>query len=422
MWLPKPRNVLFGLLLAAAIIAGGLAIAQDQETLMVRSPLGVDEQAFPDYLARLLGHRLNDGDAVIVHTDGDAAFPAMLAAINGARHRVSFETYIFDTGTIPNRFVDALAGAARRGVDVRLVLDAIGAETMDEASRERLRNAGAHVAWFNPVAGYSLEEANYRTHRKALVVDGDTAFVGGIGIADQWAQAVDGSPKWRDTHLELRGQVALDVEAAFNENWIETGGVVEPDLLMHEPAPDGRARSVTVWSSPEGGANAIKLLYLLAIGAARQSLDIQSPYFITDESTQWSLLEARRRGVRVRVLVEGDITDAKAVKHASRGIYGPLLDAGVEIYEYQPAMMHTKAMMIDRTFSMVGSANFDNRSLELNDELNVVLFEQGTTTRLRNDFERDMGRSRRITAEEWHARPFYVKGYEKMWSYFGEIF
>jgi cardiolipin synthase A/B len=422
MWLPKPRNVLFGILLAIGLIAVGLAVAQDQETLRVRSPLGVDEQAFPDYLARLLGHRLNEGDAVKVLTDGDAAFPAMLTAIARARHRVSFETYIFDTGSIPRRFVDALASAARRGVDVRLVLDAIGAETMDDAAREQLRSAGAHVAWFNPVASYSLEEANYRTHRKALVVDGDTAFVGGIGIADHWAQAVDGAPKWRDTHLELHGQVALDVEAAFNENWIETGGVVEPDLLMHEPAADGRARSITVWSSPEGGANGMKLLYLLAIGAARQSLDIQSPYFITDESTQWSLLEARKRGVRVRLLVEGDITDAKAVKHASRGIYGPLLDAGVEIYEYQPAMMHTKVMMIDRTFGMAGSANFDNRSLELNDELNVVIFDQVTAARLRADFERDLTKSDRVTAEEWHGRPLYVKAYEKMWSYFGEIF
>jgi cardiolipin synthase len=422
MWLPRPRNVLLGLLLALGLVMLGLAIAQDQETLRVRSPLGVDERAFPDYLARLLGHRLNDGDSAVVHTDGDAAFPAMLAAIEAARHRVSFETYIFDTGTIPERFVDALAGAAMRGVDVRLVLDAIGAESIDDAAREKLRRAGAQVAWFNPVASYSLEEANYRTHRKALVIDGDTAFVGGIGIADQWAQAIEGSPKWRDTHLELHGQVALDVEAAFNENWIETGGVVAPDLLMHEPASGGRARSIAVWSSPEGGANAMKLLYLLAIGAARQSLDIQSPYFITDESTQWSLLEARKRGVRVRVLVEGEITDAKAVKHASRGIYGPLLEAGIEIYEYQPAMMHTKAMMIDRTFSMGGSANFDNRSLELNDELNVVIFDQGTAARLRADFERDITRSHRISLEQWRARPFYVKGYEKMWSYFGEVF
>lgn len=422
MWLPRPRNVLFGILLALGLVALGLAIAQDQETLQVRSPLGVDEQGYPDYLARLLGHRLNEGDRVIVHTDGDAAFPAMLAAIAAARHRVSFETYIFDTGAIPRRFVEALVEAARRGVNVRLVLDSIGAETMDDAAREQLRSAGAHVAWFNPVASYSLEEANYRTHRKALVVDGDTAFVGGIGIADQWAQAVDGSPKWRDTHLELHGQVALDVEAAFNENWIETGGVVEPDLLMHEPAPGGRARSIAVWSSPEGGANAMKLLYLLVIGAARRSLDIQSPYFITDESTQWSLLEARKRGVHVRLLVEGDITDAKAVKHASRGFYDPLLAAGVEIYEYQPAMMHTKTMMIDASFSMAGSANFDNRSLELNDELNVVIFDRDTTDRLRADFNRDIGRSKRITLKEWRARPFYKKGYEKMWSWFGEIF
>jgi cardiolipin synthase len=422
MWIPKPRNIALGVLLSVGIIALGLAIAQDQDTLRVRSPLGVDDRRFPDYLARLLGHRLNEGDSISVHTDGDAAFPAMLAAIDGAKHRVSFETYIFDTGAIPARFVESLAAAARRGVDVRMVVDAIGAEKMDEEARERLRQAGARVAWFNPVASYSLEEANYRTHRKALVVDGDTAFVGGIGIADQWAQPIEGSPKWRDTHLELRGQIALDVEAAFNENWIETGGVVAPDLLMHEPASGGRARSIAVWSSPEGGANSMKLLYLLAIGAARQSLDVQSPYFITDESTQWSLLEARKRGVRVRVLVEGDITDAKAVKHASRGIYGPLLEAGVEIYEYQPAMMHTKAMMIDRTFSMGGSANFDNRSLELNDELNVVIFDQGTAARLRTDFERDITRSHRVSLEQWRARPFYVKGYEKMWSYFGEIF
>ena len=422
MWIPKPRNIALGVLLSVGIIALGLAIAQDQDTLRVRSPLGVDDRRFPDYLARLLGHRLNEGDSISVHTDGDAAFPAMLAAIDGAKHRVSFETYIFDTGAIPARFVESLAAAARRGVDVRMVVDAIGAEKMDEGARERLRQAGARVAWFNPVASYSLEEANYRTHRKALVVDGDTAFVGGIGIADQWAQPVDGSPKWRDTHLELHGQVALDVEAAFNENWIETGGVVEPDLLMHEPPPNGAARSIAVWSSPAGGANSMKLLYLMAIGAARRSLDIQSPYFITDESTQWSLLDARKRGVRVRLLVEGDITDAKAVKHASRGLYDPLLAAGVEIYEYQPAMMHTKAMMIDGRFSMGGSANFDNRSLELNDELNVVIAGTQLAGRITSEFEEDLRRSTKLDLDHWRGRPLHIRGREKFWSFFGEIF
>ena len=166
----------------------------------------------------------------------------------------------------------------------------------------------------------------------------------------------------------------------------------------------------------------MKLLYLLAMASARHALDIQSPYFITDESTQWSLLDARKRGVRVRVLVEGDITDAKPVKYAGRALYEPLLRAGVEIFEYQPAMMHTKAMMIDDTFSMAGSANFDNRSLELNDELNVVIFAKGVTSRLREDFERDISRSRRLTYDAWRARPFWTRANEQAWSYFGEVF
>ena len=422
MRVPKVRNVVAAVLIGIGIVAVGLAIAQDQETLQVRSPLGARDSRYPEYLARLLGHRLSSGDAVTVLTNGDVAFPVMLEAIAGARHRVSFEGYIFDTGAIPTRFATALASAAARGVDVRIVLDAIGAEAIDQALVTRMQQAGAKIGWFNPVASYSFEEANYRTHRKALVIDGDTAFVGGIGIADQWNEDSEDSPMWRDTHLQLRGPVALDVEAAFNENWIETGGLVEPDLLPHDEPATGHAQSIVVWSSPEGGTSALKLLYLLAIGAARESLDIQSPYFVTDESTTWSLLDARRRGVRIRLLVEGDITDAKPVKFASRAQYERLLKAGIEIYEYQPAMMHAKVMVIDNAMSIGGSANFDNRSLELNDELNVVIFARDLAMRLRSDFEKDVARSTRLTLEEWRDRPFLIRAREKGWSYFGEVF
>ena len=422
MRVPKVRNVVIAVLLGIGILAVGLAIAQDQETLQVRSPLGARDARYPEYLARLLGHRLSSGDAVTVLTGGDAAFPVMLEAIAGARHRISFEGYIFDRGTIPSRFAGALATAAERGVDVRVVLDAMGAEPIDPAMVQLMEGAGAEIAWFNPVTGYSLEEANYRTHRKALVIDGDTAFVGGIGIADQWNEDSEDSPKWRDTHLMLRGPVALDVEAAFNENWIETGGLVQPDLLPHDEPPAGHAQSIVVWSSPEGGASALKLLYLLAIGAARETLDIQSPYFITDESTAWSLLDARRRGVRIRLLLEGDITDAKPVKFASRAQYERLLEAGIEIHEYQPTMMHAKVMVIDSAMSIGGSANFDNRSLELNDELNVVVFSRDVAVRLQSDFEKDLARSKRLTLEEWRHRPFLIRAREKGWSYFGEVF
>jgi len=422
MRLPKARNVAGVILIIVAIIAMGLLIAQDQDTLRVRSPLSADDPRYPDYLARLLGHRLVAGTDVTVLTDGDTAFPAMLAAIAQAHSRISFETYIFDKGAVGAQFARAFVEAAARGVDVRLIVDSVGSKTVGQATVQEMQKAGVHLVWFNPIASYKFEEANYRTHRKVLVVDGETAFVGGIGIADHWAQDVDGEPKWRDTHLALRGPVALDVEAAFDEHWIESGNIVAPDLLPHDPKPQGAGTAITVWSSPEGGANAMKLLYLLAMASARHALDIQSPYFITDESTQWSLLDARRRGVRVRVLVEGDITDAKPVKYASRALYEPLLRAGVEIFEYQPAMMHTKAMMVDDTFSMAGSANFDNRSLELNEELNVVVFAKGVTSRLREDFDRDVSRSRRLTYDAWRARPFWTRAHEQAWSYFGEVF
>ena len=417
----KPRNVALTVLAVVSVVAAGLVIAQDQDTLRVQVPVGAEDPQFPDYLALLLGHPLTRGDSFIVHTDGPAAFGAMLASIAGAKFRISFETYIFDAGEVGKRFADAFAAAASRGVEVRIVLDAVGAGSIDEADLKRMKDAGCEVGLYNEIDGYSFEEANYRTHRKVLVVDGDVGFVGGIGLADQWARDIDGAKMWRDTHVELRGRAAVNVEAGFYENWIETGGVVAPDLLTH-PEVTGDTRSTVVWSSPAGGANEMTLLYLLAIASARRTLDIQSPYVVTDESTRWSLADARRRGVRVRILMEGDVTDAKPVKFASRGGYGPLLAQGVELYEYQPAMMHTKAMIVDGVLSVFGSANFDNRSLELNDELNVAAFDRGLAARLLSDFERDLKRSSRIDAEEWRSRPFHIRAREKGWSLFGEVF
>lgn len=421
MKLPKARNLIGGIAVAAVLIATGLVIAQDQETLRVRSPLPAADPRFPEYLARLLGHMLTAGDSYQVHLN-ETAFAAMLRAIDAAKHRVSFETYIYkDTGDIPEQFTSAFERAARRGVDVRLVFDAIGA-TLSPEQIERLEGAGCRIGWFNSIRSLAWEEVNYRTHRKALIVDGDVAFVGGIGIDDQWARDVEGQPRWRDTMVEVRGPAAINVEAAFNENWIETVGLVEPDLIAHDNEPDGSARSIVVWSSSEGGTNALKLLYLLALASAQTSIDIQSPYLVTDESTRWSLREARRRGVRVRMLVEGDITDAKPVKFAGREDYDLFMSQGIEVHEYQPAMMHVKALVVDGILSIVGSANFDNRSLELNDELNISVFDRALAGRLTEDFERDLTVSKRLDLDEWRARPVHIKAREKLWSFFGEVF
>ncbi|MGH9236508.1 MAG: phospholipase D-like domain-containing protein [Vicinamibacterales bacterium] len=422
MKLPKPRNLIIGIVIGVIIVGMGLVVAQDQETLRVRTSLAATDPRFPGYLAKLSGHALTSGDRYTVLTNGDTAFPEMLAAIGAAKHRVAFEGYIYDSKEdIARQFTDAFVAAAQRGVEVRLVFDAFGAKLSDEDA-SRLEDAGCRIGWFNKVRSRAIEEVNYRTHRKALIVDGDVAFVGGIGIADQWARDTEKARKWRDTHVKVVGPAATDVEAAFNENWIETGGIVDPDVIPHDPNPRGPASSIVVWSSPEGGTNALKLVYLLSLAAARESIDIQSPYLITDASTAWSLADARRRGVRVRMLVEGDITDAKPVKFASRAQYGELLQQGIEIHEYQPTMMHTKAVIVDGILSIVGSANFDNRSFELNDELNVVVFDRAVANRLREDFERDRGHSKRLDLDSWRSRPLHIRAREKTWSLFGEVF
>jgi cardiolipin synthase len=346
----------------------------------------------------------------------------MLAAIREAKHRVAFENYIYEKGDVGTQFTDALEAAAKRGVQVHLILDSIGSKKMSDDDSSRLKAAGAQIRWLNPLVSFQIEEVNYRTHRKALVVDGDVAFVGGMGVADQWAHAAKGFPMWRDTMLEMHGPVVDDVEAAFNQNWIVVAGEVEPIVEAEASSPSGPARSIVVWSSPQTGANELKLLYLLAIAGARKSIDIESPYFIADESSMWSLRDARRRGVRIRLLVEGDKTDAKAVKYASRADYESMLEDGIEIAEYQPTMLHAKALVVDGVLSIVGSANFDNRSLELNDELNVAVFDRGLAARLLQDFDRDLTRSKKLELDAWRSRPVLERGREWVWSYFGEVF
>ena len=414
--------MLAGVVIVLIVVAVVLAFAQDRQTLRVRTSLSMDDPRFPQYFADLLGHRLTSSDSYIVHTNGDDALPAMLKAIEAARERISLETYNFEEGEIAMRFSDALARAAERGVNVQLVVDSVGSKKMSKKDIDRLKEAGCHIGWVNPVVSYSLAEANYRTHRKALVVDGRVAFVGGMGIGDHYWKDTAAYPRWRDTQVEIRGPAVTDVEAAFNQNWILTGGVVDPVVQPTETSAAGRAPSIVVWSSRQGGFNEMKLLFLMAIAAARHNIDIESPYLITDESSEWSLHEARRRGVRIRLLVEGDKTDAPTVKFASRGQYERLLEDGIEIAEYQSTMMHAKATMIDGIFSIVGSANFDNRSFEMNDELSVAVFDSTLNARLESDFEEDLIASKKIDLDTWRSRPVPERARDWLWSYFGEVF
>ena len=409
--------------IVVVLVGGLLALAQDQLTLKIQSAHAAESREFPTYVAALLGVHATGGNSYIVLANGDQIFPSMLAAVNGAQRRISFETYIYNEGSVGKQFTEAFIAAARRGVQVQLVIDALGSKKIPKEWRENMLAAGVKFGQFGEVTWYSLEELNYRTHRKILTVDGRVAFTGGVGLDDQWLGNAQDPQHWRDTMVRFEGPVARLMEGAFQENFVESLGPVTPVV---DPPPQIPAEpldgAMVLRSSPTGGSNDLKRLYLLSIAAARRTLDICSPYFLTDESSRWALAEARRRGVRIRVLVEGDLTDAKPVKYAGRDAYQLLLDQGIEIYEYQPTMMHVKAMIVDDAWSMVGSANFDNRSLELNDEMNVAVSDRALAARLTQDFEQDLRVSRKLDSASWGRRPLLDKAREHFWSYFGEIF
>ena len=421
MGMPPVRRAFFILAIAGLVIALLLMLAQDQVTVKVRSAAAATEPRHQAYLAGLLGAQLTSGNRFTVLTNGDQIFPAMLAAVRAAKRRISFETYIYKTGHMAEEFTRAFEEAARRGVHVSLVVDAVGGNGMDDAHVKRLEQAGCRVAMFNVPRWYSLEELNYRTHRKVLVIDGQTAFTGGVGIDDQWMGNAQSKEHWRDTMVQIDGPLARLMEGAFYENFAEISEVT-PELDDSIDGLDQEGAAFLVRSSPSGGANDLKRLYLLALAAARQKIDITTPYFITDESSRWALEDAVKRGVKVRLLLEGDITDAMPVKYASRKHYEQLMELGIEIYEYQPTMMHTKTFVVDGVWSMFGSANFDNRSLELNDELNVAVTNRALAERLLADFENDLKASKRLELSTWRQRSLLAKAREQFWAAFGEIF
>ena len=408
-------------LIIATIVALGLMLAQDQENLRILSAVSAEDERYPAYVAALVGADLTRGNAYDVLTNGDQIFPAMLEAIDGARRRISFETYIYEGGEVGDRFTTALENAARRGVAVTIIADSIGTN-IEPSHVDRLRAAGCLLEWFNPTTWYSLEHVNYRTHRKILVVDGEIGFTGGAGVADHWLGHAQDPEHWRDTQIRMRGPIVRLLEAAFHEDLIDTGGVTTPVFEDEPELIDREGASFLVRSSPTGGSNDLKRLYLLLIASAQRTLDIATPYFVMDESTIWAFERAAERGVRIRILVEGDNTDALPVKYASRADYDRLMSLGIEIYEYAPTMMHAKVLVVDGLLSMFGSANLDNRSLELNEELNIAVTGRDLASRLSLDFERDLRASTRLDLETWRARSPFLKAREWFWSAFGEVF
>jgi cardiolipin synthase len=361
-------------------------------------------------MGALLGPQLVGGNRVDTLINGDQIFPAMLEAIRSARKTITFETYIYWSGDVGKAFADALAERAKAGVRVHILLDWVGSQKMKAEYLQQMEDAGVEIRKYHPPRWYNINKLNNRTHRKLLVVDGRVGFTGGVGIADEWSGHAQDEDHWRDTHYRLEGPAVAQMQAAFVDNWTKVSGVVlhgEPYFPSISEA--GALPAQIFMSSVEGGAESMHLMYLLSIAASRRSIDLAMAYFVPDELAAEALVAALKRGVRVRIITPGKETDAALVRSAGRATWGPFLQAGAQIYEYQPTMFHAKVLVVDGEWVSVGSTNFDTRSFRLNDEANLNVLDHDFAQRQLADFEQDLKRSRRVTYEEWANRPWTAK-------------
>ena len=410
-------GIIIGLFLA--VIAANFVRSEKKVEHVVESPYGVKDPQFTRSMGSLLVSPLLPGNTVTELLNGDAIFPAMLDAINSAQRTITFETFIYWEGEIGRKFAEALSQRAQAGVKVRILLDWVGSTRMDESLLERLKQAGCEVERYHPPKWYHLTRLNNRTHRKLLIVDGHTGFTGGVGIGDEWSGNAQDPDHWRDTHFKVRGPIVAQMQAIFMVNWIKTRAIVE-HTADYFPAlgPVGDQFAQMFHSSPDEGSENIRLMYLLSIACARESILLEQSYFVPDNLINEMLVAAANRGVHIEVITPGEHTDTRHVRQASRSRWGPLLEAGIQIFEYQPTNLHAKVMVVDGVWSSVGSTNFDNRAFRLNDEANLNVYDREFAAQMTRTLANDKLKSRQITLEEWRSRPWHVKLRDRFWSLF----
>ncbi|BDT61385.1 cardiolipin synthase B [Massilia varians] len=415
MTLLSPKRFWTILVTAALTLVGGILAlnfmpSETQIETRLTRQYDTNDPQFRRSLGVLLGPPILEGNKVEVLLNGDQIFPAMLDAIRAAEKTITFETYIYWSGSIGKEFTDALIERARAGVKVHVMLDFMGSLKLDLAQIDAMKQAGVQVQRYHKPVWWKLARLNNRTHRKLLVIDGKVGFTGGVGIADQWRGNAQDKDHWRDTHFRIEGPVVGQVQAVFNDNWTKATGTVldGPDYFPALPqAGDMPAQMFS--SSPTGGAESMHLMYLMAITSARKTIDLSAAYFVPDELTIRTLIEAAKRGVRVRILMPGEIIDSDLVKAASRERWGELLAAGVKLAEYQPTMYHVKALIVDNLLVSVGSTNFDNRSFSINDEANLNVLHEGFAREQTAIFEDDWRHASPVTKAEHRERPWWQR-------------
>jgi cardiolipin synthase len=406
------RRIVVAACLLAAVAVTLAAASRNRMPPVEKLPnIAAGEGTFAATMEAHTNSPIVGGNRIDVLLNGDQIFPAKLAAIHSARLTIDYAEYFYADGGPAREIAGALAERCRAGVSAHILLDGFGTLSMPRAYVRQLKDAGCHVATFRPLGRWvSVGRHNKRNHRRILVVDGRVAITGGSGVSEKWTGngRIDGH--WRDTDVRIEGPAVHNVQSAFLANWREaTGELLGGDGYF----ADGRravgdARAQIIKSSPAGGSYDMYTMHLLAIAAARRSVYLTNPYFLPDDRMEDALLDAAARGVRVVALTPGRI-DHNIVRAASRRGFGRLLQGGIEIHEYQAALLHAKTLVIDGVWATVGSTNFDNRSFALNDELNVVLYDRSVVERLATAFEADLAHARRVTYDAWQHRGLRAK-------------
>ena len=413
------KRMIWGLVIGAAVaivltlLALNFMGPEKQIERQISHKYDIDDPQFRRELGILLGPPILDGNRVENFENGVEIFPAMLTAIREARSTITFETYIYWSGRVGRDFAAALSERARDGVRVHLLIDWVGSQKMEEPLLDQMESAGVEVHRYHPLHWYNLTRMNNRTHRKLLVIDGRVGFTGGVGISDEWDGDATDPEHWRDSHYRIEGPAVAQMQAAFMDNWIKTTGeVLQGKEYFPALESVGSALGQVFTSSPSGGGDSMQLMYLLSITAAERTIDLSAAYFVPDPLTRRTLLAALKRGVRLRIIVPGEYIDSQVTKRASRADWGELLQAGAEIYEFQPAMFHCKALIVDSRLVSVGSTNFDNRSFRLNDEANLNVYDADFAARIEAVFAADLARSRPVSYAAWQNRPWHEKAVE----------
>ena len=400
-----PPILLFGFLAlgpsACTVIRGALS-SEKREIYKYHAEFGAGDPQFRRSLDTMNSTMVGGNSAVLLK-NGDEIFPAMTQEIRQARTSVNLESYIFQPDAAGRQFADAMMDAARRGVEVRLLIDAYGGKLGD--LEEPLKQAGVKVREYRPIRLFSIYKIGKRTHRKLLIVDGRIGFTGGLGIDKRWLGNARTTQEWRDTQVRVEGPVVAQLQAIFTEDWTyTTGEILAGDRFFPKIAAAGTVEAEAVKVSRGDASSLPKMLYYLAIQSAQKSIRIQNAYFLPDDQTREALVRAVKRGVDVQVMVPGTHIDLPMVRLSSRLHYGPLLEAGVKIYEYQPTMLHNKTFTVDGIFSTIGSINFDQRSMGKNAEESLAFYDRDFTGKIEEMFNDDLKQCREVTHSRWKHR------------------